>query len=133
MPRQSKGRSYDIIWERIRANPDKGVPVDILSPFTSRVIKAVKNVKYYDEVYRLMKNAEKKTGLMFVTKAIHPKDNSYVRVTFCLREFDTTLESDSYYLRKYPPGSDLVATLKLELMEPVTFGSASSFVSSLNS
>ena len=122
MPRQAKGRSYDIIWERIRKHPEKGVPVDILNGFTSRVIKAVKNVKYYDEVYRLQKMAERKTGLLFVTKAIHPRDLNLIRATFCLREFDTTSESDSYYLRKYPPGTDMVAALHLELLDPVIFG-----------
>ena len=123
----AKGRSYDIIWERIRANPNKGIPVDILSNFTSRVIKAVKNVKYYDEVYRIAKINEHKTGLMFVSKSIHPTDRDYIRAIFCLREFDTTSESDSYYLRKYPPGIDLVATLHLEMLDPIIFGAIAGY------
>ena len=117
-------KSYAVIWQRIKDNPSKGVPVDILEPFVVRVIKAVKNEKYYDSNYRVECRYRKKTGLMFVTRIVHPTDTRYLRVTFLLREFDTTSVSDTYYLRKYPPDCDLVAQLGLELMRPVTFVSA---------
>lgn len=115
-------KAYSVIWERIRANPDKGVPIDIVDPFVSRVIKAVKNEKYYDEVYRLMKMQEKKTGLMFVTRAAHPDNSTLVRVTFLLREFDTFSLSDSFYLRKYPPDTNLVKLLGFETLPAISFG-----------
>jgi len=122
MPK-AKVRAYAIIWERVRANPNKGVPVDVLDAFVTRVIKMVKNEKYYDSVYRCVKTAEGLTGLMFVSRAAHPTDSKYVRVTFLLREFSTTSESDSMYLRRYPPSADLVGLLNLETMPAITFGS----------
>lgn len=115
-------RSYMIIWERIRANPDKGVPIDVVDAYVNRVKMAVRNEKYYDEVYRDIKRHEKKTGILFITRAKHPTETGLVRVTFLLREFDTTSQSDSYYLRKYPPDTDLVKQLGLEVMNPLMFG-----------
>jgi hypothetical protein len=115
-------KAYSLIWERIRANPEKGVPIDIVSAFTKRVIAMVKKEKWADEVYRIWKAGEGKTGLMFVHRAKHPTDNRYVRVTFLLREFSTTNESDSYYLRKFPPNTDLIAQLKLETIPAMEFG-----------
>ena len=114
--------SYQVIWERVRANPNKGVPVDIVDAYVPRVIKAVKNCKYYDAVYKTVRDHQGTTGLMYATRAVHPTNNAYVRVTFLLREFSTTSLSDIQYLKKFPPSENLVAALGLESLEPILFG-----------
>lgn len=114
--------SYQIIWERVRANPNKGVPVDIVDAYVSRVLKAVKNCKYYDAVYKTVREHQGITGILYVTRSTHPSNSSLVRVLFLLREFATTSTSDIQYLKKFPPSANLVAALGLESLEPILFG-----------
>jgi len=115
--------SYQIIWERVRVNPNKGVPVDIVDAYVNRVIKAVKNCKCEDKVHTAMKARAGITGLMFTHRAKHPTNNALVRVTFLLREFHTTNVADAQYLKFNPPSVDLVKKLGLESIDPVLFGS----------
>ena len=112
-------RSYTVIWDRVKANPDKGVPVDVLYPFVSRVYRAVKNEKYYDRDYRARMIALGQTGILYMHVADHPTDDKYKRVTFLLRQYATINIADSYYLRKYPPSVNLVTALGLESLEPI--------------
>jgi len=114
--------AYLLIWERVRANPNKGVPVDILQPYVSRVIKAVKNCKWEDKSYKLMKEAAGITGLTFFSRGPHPTNHAYVRLTILLREFHTTNLADATYLKFKPPSANLVAELGLETIDPVIFG-----------
>ena len=114
--------AYAIIWERVRANPNKGVPVDIVDPYVRRVIQAVKDCKWKDEFYRQTKERAGITGLMFMHRSIHPTNNALVRVTFLLREFHTTNAADATYLRFKPPSANLVQELGLETIDPIRFG-----------
>lgn len=116
--------AYQIIWERVRANPNKGVPIDILQPYVSRVIKAVKNCKWEDKVYKEIKEHAGITGLMFMARSIHPNNTAYVRVTFLLREFHTMNAADATYLKFKPPSANLVQELGLETIDPIVFGTA---------
>lgn len=114
-------KSYLIIWQRIKQNPSKGVPVDIVDGFVNRVIAAVKNEKYYDKAYKDGKAAENMCGIMYMHRAAHPSLPNIVRVTFLLREYHATNQSDVNYLKKFPPNADLVKQLGLEMLEAIDY------------
>ena len=120
MPKSS--RSYAVIWERIRADPDKNVPVDVVNAFVDRVHRQVRDEKHGDTFYRDQRLQQGKTGILYISRSKHPTNSNLTRVTFLLREFNTTTHSDTQYLRKYPPLADIKSLLGFESLEAITFG-----------
>lgn len=80
-------RTYQPIWERIRANPGKRVPIEVPSIYLSRLLKAVKKEKTEDVTYKNVRTAQNKTGILYKSTAPHLTRPGYLVCTFILREF----------------------------------------------
>ena len=93
--------------------------MDVLEPFVSRVIKAVKNEKYYDREYRIAKQVSRLTGILYIEKG--EKKEEHIRITFLLREFHAHTLSDINYLCRYPPAMNIKEQLNLETLPAIHF------------
>lgn len=105
---------YHLMWKRIKENPNKLVPIDISEPFVKRILRGLGQVKYLDGNLQAHYSSKNQEAILYHNRAPHPTKNGIVRVTFILRIFSNTDSSDSHYLRKFPPPTDLIQMLALE-------------------
>jgi hypothetical protein len=97
-------RTYQPIWERIRANPGKRVPIEVPAIYLSRLLKAVNKEKDQDHAYRNVRATQNKTGVMYKSTAPHPTREGFLICTFVLREYDTLLSfADKQQVRRRQP------------------------------
>jgi hypothetical protein len=103
-------RAYQPIWERIRANPGKLVPIEVPAAFVARVMKAVEKEKHEDIRYRNVRKSQGKQGIVYRSREPHPSKPGIVRLIFILREFaiihDSSFKNptgNNYLVRNPPP------------------------------
>jgi hypothetical protein len=84
-------RTYQPIWERIRANPGIRVPIEVPAVYLSRLLKAVNREKDQDATYRNVRASQSKTGILYKSTAPHRTRSDYIVCTFILREYDVLL------------------------------------------
>lgn len=109
-------RSYAPLWERIRLNPGKKVPVEVPQVYLSRLLKAIAKEKLEDRAYKNLRHAQKKTGIIYRTTQRHPNKAEYIVVTFILREYNkvlSTAERQSLVRREQSTGSEILETLEM--------------------
>lgn len=104
-------RTYQPIWERIRANPGLRVPIEVPSVYLSRLLKAVNREKDQDATYRNVRAAQRKTGILYKSTAMHPTRPEFLVCTFILREFDVLLNNRDKHsvVRSEPPLPEVLA------------------------
>lgn len=120
-------RTYQAIWERIRANPGKLVPIEVPDPFVARVMKAVEKEKHEDDLYRNIRKSQGKQGIVYRSREPHPSKTGIVRVIFVLREFEIVNDysfknpTGNNYLVRNPPPVGLTAELGFPTMDSVPY------------
>lgn len=104
-------RTYQPIWERIRANPGIRVPIEVPSIYLSRLLKAVNREKDQDATYRNVRAAQRKTGILYKSTARHVSREGFIVCTFILREFDVLLNNSDKHsvIKKEPPLPEVLA------------------------
>lgn len=104
-------RSYLPIWERIRANPGRRVPIEVPAIYLPRLVNAMKKEKNTDIAYKNARTAQGKTGVVYKSTAPHPTKPGYIVCTYILREFSVVLgDSDKHsVVKKEPPMPEVLA------------------------
>lgn len=104
-------RTYQPIWERIRANPGIRVPIEVPSVYLSRLLKAVNREKDQDATYRNVRASQRKTGILYKSTAPHTSRTGYIVCTFILREYDVLLSArdKQSVKRSEPPLPEILA------------------------
>lgn len=104
-------RTYQPIWERIRANPGLRVPIEVPSVYLSRLLKAVNREKDQDATYRNVRASQRKTGILYKSTAPHATRPDFLVCTFILREFDVLLNNSDKHsvVRNQPPLPEVLA------------------------
>lgn len=110
-------RTYQPIWQRIRANPGKRVPIECPNSYMQRVILAVKKERAMDKLYNTVSAARNKTGIVYKSTAPHAEKQGIAVVSFILIEYAAVGISDLKYLVKFPPDRDLMDKIGLKEME----------------
>lgn len=110
-------RTYQPIWQRIRANPGKRVPIECPNSYMQRVILAVKKERAMDKLYNTVSAARNKTGIVYKSTAPHAEKQGIAVVSFILIEYAAVGISDLKYLVKFPPPQDLNSQIGLKEME----------------
>lgn len=109
-------RTYQPIWERIRANPGVRVPIEVPAIYLSRLLKAVNREKDQDSTYRNVRASQKKTGILYKSTAPHRTRDAYIVCTFVLREYDVLLsykDRQSVNRSEPPIPADLLRALDM--------------------
>jgi len=114
-------RTYQPIWQRIRANPGVRVPIECPNSFMQRVILAVKKERAMDKLYNRVSAARKKTGIVYKSTAVHPEKQGVAVVSFILIEYAAVDYSGLKYLVKYPPSRTLESDIGLKELEAEMF------------
>jgi len=98
-------RTYQPIWERIRANPGVPVPIEVPAIYLSRLLKAVNKEKNEDNTYKQVRAAQKKTGVLYKSTAPHRTRTGFIVCTYILREYDVALSLSDLksVVRDQPP------------------------------
>lgn len=110
-------RTYQPIWQRIRANPGVRVPIECPNSFMQRVILAVKKERAMDKVYNRVTASKNKAGIVYKSTAPHAEKQGIAVVSFILIEYTAIDYSDLKYLVKYPPPQNLAQLIGLKEME----------------
>lgn len=109
-------RTYQPIWERIRANPGVRVPIEVPEVYLSRLLKAVNREKDQDATYRNVRASQKKTGILYKSTAPHRTRPGFIVCTFVLREYDVLLsykDRQSVNRSEPPLPADLLKALDM--------------------
>lgn len=120
-------RTYQPIWHRIRANPNKYVPIEVPDAFVARISKAVTKEKDEDLLYKNIRKSQGRFGIIYKKREPHPSKAGLVRLIFMLREFTIMTDSSFInktglkYLVKHPPSATLAEELGFETMPAVPF------------
>lgn len=110
-------RTYQPIWERIRANPGVRVPIEVPAVYLSRLLKAVNREKDQDSTYRNVRTSQRKTGIMYKSTAPHTSREGYIVCTFILREYDVILSyKDKQGVKRVEPPLPEVLARELDMV-----------------